>query len=237
MCDEWMPPLEVSLTPEQFQRLPRHSAYRYEHSRGTARLTPRPRFYHALLDLNLLALAPADPRVRPFSFADWDRLVPAFAAAFHTQQPFAGLEDGERDEAARQALEQTRAGGDGLWIEPATFVAEGEAGPLGAIFPTLLPANDPAAPDSYYWVEPPPPDSVERGLGRPHLTWIFVVPGETGRGVGTALLHAAARALLARGYRELASTFLLGNDSSMLWHWRCGFQLLPYPLSRRRGLP
>jgi hypothetical protein len=34
----------------------------------------------------------------------------------------------------------------------------------------------------------------------------------------------------------LASTFLLGNESSMLWHWRNGFQLLQYPGSRRRPL-
>jgi hypothetical protein len=26
---------------------------------------------------------------------------------------------------------------------------------------------------------------------------------------------------------------MLGNHSSMLWHWRNGFRLLPYPASRR----
>jgi hypothetical protein len=36
------------------------------------------------------------------------------------------------------------------------------------------------------------------------------------------------------GFTHLASTFLLGNDSSMLWHWRNGFQLAGYPGSRRR---
>ena len=32
---------------------------------------------------------------------------------------------------------------------------------------------------------------------------------------------------------ELASTFLLGNESSTLWHWRAGFRCLPYPGSMR----
>ena len=52
--------------------------------------------------------------------------------------------------------------------------------------------------------------------------------------MGTALLHAAAGALRALGYAEMVSTFLLGNDSSMLWHWRAGFRLLTHPASRRR---
>ena len=65
---------------------------------------------------------------------------------------------------------------------------------------------------------------------------MFVSPLDAGRGVGTALLNAAARELLALGYTELASTFLLGNESSMLWHWRNGFRLLQYPGSRRRSL-
>ncbi len=36
------------------------------------------------------------------------------------------------------------------------------------------------------------------------------------------------------GYTELISSFILGNESSMLWHWRNGFELLPYSGSRRR---
>jgi L-amino acid N-acyltransferase YncA len=52
--------------------------------------------------------------------------------------------------------------------------------------------------------------------------------------VGSALLGAATDALLALGYRELASTFLLGNDPSALWHWRNGFRLAGRPDSWRR---
>jgi hypothetical protein len=83
------------------------------------------------------------------------------------------------------------------------------------------------------WPEPPPPDCVERRLGLPHLTWVFVGPWHSAHGVGSALLAVAVRELLALGYHELASTFLLGNESSMLWHWRNGFRLLPHPGSWR----
>jgi L-amino acid N-acyltransferase YncA len=65
------------------------------------------------------------------------------------------------------------------------------------------------------------------------LTWIFVGPWHAGHGVGTALLAHAIQGLLGLGYTELLSTFLLGNTSSMLWHWRNGFRLLPYPGSPR----
>jgi L-amino acid N-acyltransferase YncA len=57
---------------------------------------------------------------------------------------------------------------------------------------------------------------------------------EAGRGIGSALLAASVRVLKAEGYHHLWSTFVSGNDSSMLWHWRNGFRLLPYPGSRRR---
>ena len=100
MCDEWMPRLELALTREQFHRLPRHPAYRYEHVLGSAWLTPRPRFYHALLDLRPLAHAPWNDRVRLLRADDWAALVPVFAESFRAQQPFAGLEDSARREAA-----------------------------------------------------------------------------------------------------------------------------------------
>ena len=44
--------------------------------------------------------------------------------------------------------------------------------------------------------------------------------------MGLALLEMAVPALGRLGYTGLASTFLLGNESSMLWHWRAGFKLL-----------
>src|SRR5262249_27072583 len=118
----------------------------------------------------------------------------------------------------------------------ASFLAfsDQEPQPIGAILITLLPAGDPCDLNSYYWPGPPPPNSINLRLGRPHLTWIFVAPLHTQHGVATTLLAAAAEELRQLGFTELLSTFLLGNDSSMLWHWRAGFQLLSHPGSKRR---
>jgi GNAT superfamily N-acetyltransferase len=229
--------LELRMEPDEFRRLPRNPAYRYTYFAGSAWLNPRPRYYHALLDLSSLppesgGLTPA--ALRPVRPDDWEALAPVFASAFREQLPFGALDEERRLFAARKSLTQTRTGGDGPWVEQASFVAEAAGPPVGAVLVTLLPATDPTDWASYHWQEPPPPDCVARRLGRPHLTWIFVTPAESGRGVGTALLHAAADALRALGYTELVTTFLLGNDSSMLWHWRVGFRLLSHPASRRR---
>jgi GNAT superfamily N-acetyltransferase len=242
MCDEWMPFVKVPMSIEQFHQLPRHAAYKYEFIEGETWLTPRPRYYHAVLDLKPLAATPlphADSNavLRPVQATDWDDALPtAFASAFRDQQPFSGVQRDKRHEAAVKSLSQTRDGTDGPWIEAASFVAEERSQNhiIGGILITLLPDADLSEWGAYHWPEPPPADAVQRRLGRPHVTWVFVSPYYKGEGVGTALLNAAARQLLALGYTELASTFLAGNDSSMLWHWRQGFRLLAYPGSHRR---
>jgi GNAT superfamily N-acetyltransferase len=234
MSDAWMPTIELRMTVAEFRRLPRNAAYRYEYLEGKAYLSPRPKHYHALLDLSELPAPTADVDIRLLPEEEILELVPLFAGAFAHIQPYGSLEGTMREEAARQALERARTGGDGPWVRPASFVARQGSDAIGAILITLLPDTDPCSWDSYRWPEPPPSDCVERGLGRPHLTWVFVSPWEAGRGVGTALLATAGHALSRLGYRELLSTFMVGNDSSMLWHWRNGFRLLTHPGSLRR---
>jgi len=233
MCDRWMPTIKLGITWEQFQQLPRNPAYNYEYVDGQACLTPRTRHYHALLDLKPLDLS-ADVKIRRVENRDFPELERLFAASFARIQPYGSLDDATRLRAATDALERTRGGGDGPWIERASFVALEQERFVGAIFITLLPPGDPCDWDSYRWTESPPADWLKRAYGRPHLTWIFVSPLAAGHGTGTTLLAAAVRELLAMGYKELASTFIVGNDSSMLWHWRNGFRLLSYPTSHRR---
>lgn len=243
MIDRWFSTIRLPLTAEQFHRLPRDAAYKYEYFDGQALLTPRPKQYHAVLELRPVEVPPTPEtrtptRLRPLAADDWDRLPPLFAGAFHGVQPFATLGDADRHEAARSCLHRTREGGDGPLIEPACLVAEDQSvgRPVGAILVTVMPEVDLTGLDPLHWGEPPPPDWLERALGRPHLTWIFVGPWHAGHGIGSALLAAATQRLLAHRYRELASTFLLGNDASLLWHWRNGFRLLPNPISPRQIL-
>lgn len=241
MSLEWFRSLRLALTADEFHRLPRHAAYKYELIAGQVWLTPRPRWYHALLDLATFA-APPDAgtsekvRLRRLQADDWEDLPRLFAAAFRTVQPFGALGDEERRAAARDCVERTRTGGDGPLLESACHVAvaDDRPGVCGAILPTLIPPGDLSDADvSPCWEQPPPIDCVERRLGRPHLTWVFVSPLQVGHGIASALLAAAVRELLALGFDDLASTFLAGNDASTLWHWRNGFRLLGHPSSWR----
>ena len=234
MCDQWMPTIELPLTIEQFYQLPRNPAYKYEYLSGKAFLSPRAKHYHALLDLERRPVS-EEVAIRPIKPEELAELIPLFCDAFRSIQPYGSLDDATREQAARSSLERTRTGGDGPLIEQASFVALDKRSDTktGAILVTLLPVGDPTDTESYHWREPPPPECIARRQGRPHLTWIFVSPLEVGRGVGTALLAAAGNALLDLGFTQLLTTFISGNDSSMLWHWRSGFRLLAYPGSRR----
>jgi ribosomal protein S18 acetylase RimI-like enzyme len=239
MCDEWMPTIELPLTLEQFHQLPRNPAYRYEYTGDKARLSPRAKHFHALLDLAGFVEKEAEVKdtvsTRSLIESDWPGLEEPFRAALARVQPFASLLDQTLEKATHACLERTHTGRDGPLLAEASFVAVESAGKqvVGGILITGLPGGDPSDSDSYYWSGPAPAGAAQSHLTQPHLTWIFVSPREAGCGIGSALLAASVRVLKAQGYQSLWSTFANGNDLSLLWHWRNGFRLLPHPGSRR----
>src|SRR5262249_22602859 len=111
MCDQWMPTIELSVTIEQFHQLPRNPAYKYEYLGGKAYLSPQARHYHAVLDLQRLP-TPDTLAIQPAKPEEFLELVPMFCGAFRNIQPYGSLDDDIRAQAARQALERTRNGGD-----------------------------------------------------------------------------------------------------------------------------
>lgn len=241
MIERWFSASKLPLTFEQFKRLPQNRAYKYEYSDEHAWLTPRPQSYHAMLNLGSFVRPIAgmgtqeELHIRLLAEEDWYQLPPLFAAAFHRVQPFASLADEARLLAAEECLRETKEGANGPLVPQASLVAvrKSEGALVGAFLTTLSPGGDAESTHALRWNMPPPLDAVARRMGRPHLTWVFVGPWHARFGVGTALLDAAVRALIQLGYWQLASTFLLGNDFSALWHWRMGFRLLAHPGSMR----
>lgn len=234
--ERWFPRLAVPMTWEQFRQLPQHAAFRYEYLDGVAKLTSRPRRYHALLSF---PDAPPLPRpnaatVRSLQADDWQRLPSVFAAAFAGSPPFSLLTPEQRLAAAEDCLERTQAGEFGATIEPASFIAFVEDRIAAAIIITLLQAGDLERFDDPRWGERPPLDPLSQRWGRPHVTWVLTDPRHARQGLASALLDRSVAALTDLGYHELASTFLLGNEPSALWHWRNGFRLLRYVGSGRR---
>ena len=208
MCEQWMPTIRLPMTPEAFRQLPRNPAYIYDYQESRAILSPKTRHFHAALDL--LALKPEGNELsrgislRHLLDGDFDELVGLFVEAFRGVQPYGSLDDDTRRRAAFDALERAYTGGDGPWIRQASFAAVRSGKLVGALMTTLVPPGDPTDWHSYRWQEPPPPDAIERRLGRPHLTWIFVAPDSAGQGVGTTLLCAAAAELRGLGIPRIA---------------------------------
>ncbi len=224
MIDDWFERIELPLSFDQFRTLPTNPSYKYEYFGGRAVLTPRPKCYQAVLDLTTVEEDDASPRPATYALrtvrqADWPLFPALFASAFHGVQPFCALEDDRRLEAASRCLTKTITGGDGPIVDGACVVAAhsgDEDRPVAGLLITLQSSA-------------PPGDERQPLHDLPHLTWIFVPPRLARRGVGSALLARSIRSLRGLGYTRLASTFLLGNESSTLWHWRNGFTLRGYP--------
>ncbi len=236
MLPDWFLPLEFDLAWEAFLKLPRHPAYQYEYRAGRVRLESRPRLFHALLDLSgeTTLTESSGLAARPVAAKDWPALRFVFVRAFGRTAPLRHLDDLTRRQATEQLLDATRSGRDGPLIPSASLVhCDDQNSPAGACLITLLPAGDLSDFTDPNWTAPPP-NAPGSGQGLPHLTWIFVDPARQRRGLGAALLHQASAELRKLGYSRLASTFLLGDHASALWHWRQGFQLVSHPGSPSR---
>jgi ribosomal protein S18 acetylase RimI-like enzyme len=232
MIEDWHRRIEIAIPFEQWEQLPRLPGFKSEYYGGRAVWTPRPKLYNAVLDFTTIDLAtlltdagnnPGEGMsVRSLHESDWDPMCKVFAAAFHKMPPFCALSGDEREKAAADCLNRTRGGGEGEFLEDASVVArDSDGGMVGAILVTRW------KPYGGDWGPRYNPDVSA------HLTWAFVRPLDSGMGFGTLMLRESVERLQRMGFRHLLTTFLAGNESSMLWHWRNGFRLLPYIGSRR----
>ena len=232
--DEHYRRIELNISMDELLRLPRNAAYKYEYYGGRAVLTPRPKLFSCVRDLSPVVSEPLEPvEVRPLPRGDMPGLADLFHWAMLRTQPFESLDKDAARKAADGCFNKTLSGEDGPLIEAACFQAFSDRSshekdvPVGGILVTLVPKEILTVPYAGMWKSPPPEDAVERKRGVPHLTWVFVNPWEGRRGIASALLAKSVEALREMGFTELASTFLLDNGPSMLWHWKHDFKLLP----------
>ena len=223
MLDDFARTLEFSVPREVWERMPRHPAYKYELMRGETWISTRHRSHGCRLTLDRFVPADAidnDVSIRPIVDDDWPTLAKPLAAAARTIPPLDMLLDDERLDAAGKLLAHVRDGGEGPLVHGASFVAvDRAAGAIGAAIVSLVQP----------WLETIDRPAVAM---EPTLTWVFVMPWQHRRGVGTALLASVAASLRVAGYATLHSGFSPGNDASMRFHWRNGFTLKPDPFGR-----
>lgn len=226
---------------ESYQRLPRHPAYKFEYWDGKLRIMPRWQSYSMFLELRPPeACFQGDDTgiasTRPLVSSDWDVLPDVLADAFRDVPPLGMLGSRRRLWTARDWLGSTRDGGEGPLVETACVVAIGReesARVLGALLVTLMVGWTRSWYAGRRLAVPPPPPDLAEGREQPQITWVFVKPEASHQGVATALLAKATSSLWISGYRELASATDRGNDTSMAWHWRNRFFLLPHSRSVR----
>ncbi|MCA9090345.1 MAG: hypothetical protein KDA90_17120 [Planctomycetaceae bacterium] len=230
MLTNQFPQLQFPLTAADAQRLPRNPAYRYRVCPDHLELDPQPRCGHALLTTDS-SVGVRDSAggwtARPLAASDWPSLTDLFLDAFTSTLPLSVLSAEDCQRIAEESLSRTRAGDDGLLIDSASFVIRqpGHQGIIAAILITLMPAGNLRNFTDPIWQESSPKDALTQHWGRPHLTWVMTSPSYARRGLARHLLQLALLELKQLGYSELASTFLLDNVPSLLWHWSCGFHL------------
>ncbi|WP_437188153.1 hypothetical protein SH668x_001583 [Planctomicrobium sp. SH668] len=240
MLNDYFLPIELSVSWNEFLALPRNPAFRYTYFNNTASITANPRYYHCLLALSSPSAEPPSKAVscfysefelRQVQETDWQLLREVFRSAFNRSPPLSQLQMSQQQAACERILSGTFAGHFGSFSPQSSFVIiDREAGDiLGASLITLIPSGNLEDFDTEHWKESPPPNAFSEGWGQPHLTWIFVTPELQRRSLGTALLNASKAELKTQNYTHLASSFLLGDAPSMLWHWKSGFQLQSHP--------
>jgi hypothetical protein len=232
--DEHYRRIELNISMDELHRLPRNAAYKYEYFGGRAVLTPRPKSFSCVRDLAPVTAEPLHPvDVRPLPRPEATGLVNLFFGAVRQTQPFAARDNEAARKASDDCFNKTLNGDDGPLIEAACFQAFSERmkgekeQAVGGMLITLVPKEILTVPYAGMWATLPPKDAVEHKLGIPHLTWVFVNTWEGRRGIASALLAKSVEVLREMGFTELASTFLLDNGPSMLWHWKHDFKLLP----------
>jgi GNAT superfamily N-acetyltransferase len=230
----WFRPVRAPMSIASYRRLPRHPAYKFEYWDGQLRITPRWNSHAMFLALRSPeeAVVPEleGASIRLLQDGDWDELPKVLGLAFADAPPLSVLRGRRRVWASRDWLWSTRDGDEGRLVQPACAVAvdrNDSTRLLGALIVTLMAGFTRSWYVRRRLAVPPPAPDLGEGGEQPQISWVFVHPAASGRGVGRALLAMATRSLWNAGYRELASATDCGNVTSMAWHWRNGFVLLP----------
>ncbi len=199
--------MQIPMSFEHFQRMPRHPDWKYEYADGALWLSHRPRLISLERDLS----APQATRhdARPITPADLPRLRAFLAETWRTEEPYSVFDDA----IARESLGAGLDDSFGRLAEPAGALVEGDGEVIGA---TLL-------------------EHLRDDADAPCLTWLSVRWGHRCDGVATALLAAVVDGLRRTGADRLASFASAGNPASIAWHWRSGFRALPKPIARFRA--
>ena len=242
--DRFFPFYKIPLAYEDLDRIPQMPGFKWEYSDGCLILSERMNCFHATLpvsrrearaelgEVRPLSAEYKGVRVRPLRDDDWPALPGLMRDAFSRTVPFSIIDHEKAVEASETLVAECRDGKEGPLVPEACFVAEAEdLGELGGGGPGLASAVIVTVRKRRHFIDADhrrePPDE------KPHLTWAMTRFWGRRAGLATELLGHAVNGLADLGWDELDSTFMEGNHSSTLWHWRNGFVLRPGGWSAR----
>jgi len=227
----WFLPIQIPLSWESFQKLPRHPAYRYEFRNEEVCLTGRPILKNCRIGTDTGTASSSLPHgIELLPLTSWSssELANLFQQAFQNSAPFASLSADDRVRATDEHFLNVLRGRSWPvdWRASRGIRQPGSLDPVGASLVTRVPSADWSDFTDPAWQTQPPENAAESGWGLPHLTWLFIPPQAQRQGFATILLNHARTFLHTQGDQELYSTILVGDHSSLLWHWKQGFQLI-----------
>lgn len=193
----------ISITWEEFKRMPRKLGWKYEYWDGQAHITPGYRVITTAIEIKPRSVK-SPCRLRAVNKDDEAQLISAYFAAFKDTIEYCDWEPEKIVAAAKKDIQKFFAGNRGNPL-PASRVAvasQSKAKEKFVVGAALI---------------------VEKKDDQPLLDMLFVIPEWHRRGVATALVSAAINELYSFGMKRLESRYFLGNDASQAWHRKFGF--------------
>ena len=198
---------ELTIQPEEFERLPHRLGWKHEYWDGKARLSPN-MCSLAAFKRSTSVCEPASTTALPFQSLRLlepqheSDLVTLFLDAFENGVEYCGYPDEGFLDAARKSVRSASNNSSGAWDNNQL---------IGACV-------------------------IRSERGHAMLSPIMVSPRHQRQGIGRLLLRESLRRLNLSGISELCSFCHLGNEASMNWHLQNGFEEIPtyFATSARR---
>ncbi len=204
-------PIHRRMSFAEFRDFPRRPGWKYEYSGGAIHVTRAHVVIPMVLELESAAPAPGreipGTILRRLEERDDSPLVDLFVEAFTGTMEYVGSTPGQIRASAAECLARGPRKRRGP-RSPISYVAQGAGELTGAAL-------------------------FRRSEGAPLLDLLFVSPAHHRRRLASALAARAAADLAELGERRIWSSVMLGNEPSLAWHRRFGFQEMPHLLVAR----
>jgi GNAT superfamily N-acetyltransferase len=195
----------LSMTIEEFKRMPRKPGWKYEYWHNQAHISPAHRYLETIVEVKLLPVN-SPCQIRPVQAGDEPRLISLYLAAFRDTIEYCDWKLKKIETSASNNIKDFFIGrwGRPLPASRAAVCWKPNGGEEHIVGAALI---------------------SEKKDGQPVLDMLFVAPPLQRKGVASSLVSAAINELFRGGYKGLKSSYHAGNEASSSWHRNFGFKI------------